>query len=62
MSSSSLLRKSHIAVVLNHPTIASAAGALKQANRKDPPASSVVAAWDAAHLPIQTSSVDAVVE
>jgi hypothetical protein len=48
-------------VVLNHPTIASAAGALEQAARKGPPASSLLAAWDAAHLPIRTSSVDAVV-
>jgi hypothetical protein len=47
--------------VLNHPTIASAAGALEQAAHKGPLASSLLTAWDAAHVPIRTSSVDAVV-
>jgi hypothetical protein len=49
-------------IVLNHPTIASAAGVFEQkaATTKNP-ASSLLAAWDAAHLPVRSSSVDAIV-
>jgi hypothetical protein len=48
-------------VVLNHLTIALAVGALKQAAFKGSPARLLLAAWDAMHLWIWTSSVDALV-
>ena len=46
-------------VVLGHPTIASAASSMEQEARKTSQApSSLLTAWDAAHLPLRTCSVD----
>lgn len=49
-------------VVLHHPIIASAASSMEQLARKKPRlVSSLVASWDAAHLPVRSSSIDACV-
>jgi hypothetical protein len=46
-------------VVLDHPTIASAAGSMEQIARGNTQApASLLCAWDAAHLPIRTGSID----
>lgn len=48
-------------IVLNHQSLASAASAMEQAARASAAPASMLAAWDAAMLPIRTASIDATV-